>query len=161
MKSRIFVVIMAFILVLTMGVVSAAPVAAAKLTAGRGRAQQLIATYPWTGDSLQTQLANCQIVVNYLDQHPQMVQQFYMFHNYLFKLESEQIIVKDGKSYNDPLCNSYPNSGLSTGARIQMCHLVLDYDKFELAHFNANYMTMSSIVISQGFYNSLLNQLTH
>jgi hypothetical protein len=161
MKSRIFAVVMALMLVLTVGIVSAAPVAAAKLPASQRDAQQLIATYPWTGDSLQTQLANCQIVVNYLDQHPQMVQQFYMFHNYLFKLESEQIIVKDGKSSNDPLCNSYPNSGLSTGARIQMCQLVLNYDKWELAHFNASYMTMSSIVISQGFYSSLLSQLTH
>lgn len=161
MKSRIFVVIMVFIFVLTLVFGAAVPVSAARVPVGQGNAQQLIATYPWTGDSLQTQLANCQIVVNYLDQHPQMVQQFYNFHNYLFKLESEQIIVKDGRSYNDPLSSSYPNSGLSTGARIQMCQLVLDYDKWELAHFNANYMTMNSIVISQGFYSSLLKQLTH
>jgi hypothetical protein len=161
MRSKILVIVIPLIFILTLIFGAAVPVSAAKVQISPGYAQQLIITYPWTGDSLQTQLANCQIVVNYLDQHTQMVQQFYMFHNYLFKLESEQIIVKNGKSYNDPLCTSYPNSGLSKGARIQMCQLVLNYDQWEFTHFNANYMTMSSIVISQGFYSSLLSQLTH
>ena len=118
-------------LVLSLAFVFGAPVSAANPPVNQGYAQRLIATYPWTGESLQVQVANCQIVNSYLEQHPQMVQDFYLFNNYLFKLESDQIIMRDGKSDSNPLCNSYPNPGLSTNAIIQMCKLVLNYDQWK------------------------------
>ena len=160
MKSKILICAIT-LFILSLAFLLGVPVSAANAPVNPGYAQQLMRSYPWSTEPLKVQLENCQIVVNYLDQHPQMVQDFYMFNNYLFKLESDQIIVKDGKSDTDPLCNSYPNLGLSTNARIQMCRLVLNYDQWELAHFNATYMTMSSIEISQGFYSSLLTQLTN
>jgi hypothetical protein len=160
MKSKILICAVT-LLIFSLPFVLGVPVSAANAQVNQGYAQQLMRSYPWSGEPLKVQLGNCQVVVNYLDQHPQMVQDFYLFNNYLFKLESDKIIVRDGKSDTDPLCNSYPNSGLSTNARIQMCKLVLNYDQWELGHFNANYMTMSSIEISQGFYTRLLTQLTN
>jgi hypothetical protein len=159
MKSKILICAVT-LLTLSLAFVLGVPASAANAQVSQSYAQQLMRSYPWSAESLQVQVENCQVVVNYLDQHPQMVRDFYLFNNYLFKLKSDQIIVSDGKSINNSLCNSYPNSGLSTNARIQMCRLVLNYDQWELAHFNENYMTMSSIDISQGFYAVLLNQLT-
>lgn len=159
MKSKILVVTIALILVLSLMYALATPVSAANPATNLAYIQKLIASYPWTGDTLQVQLEKCQIVVKYLDQHQEMVQQFYSFHNYLIGLESKQIIVRDSQSYSDPLCCDYPYTGLSLRARIQMCRLWLDYNEWKLDHFNPNYMTINSIANSQINLSRLLDQL--